>query len=490
MDFLDPKRKKTHKIRLFLGYFLVAVAVAFGTLILLFQSYGYDLDRKTGKLIQNGLMFVSSTPDNVNVYLNGELNKSQTDTKLTIPAGQYIVELKKDGYRDWKRSISLEGGSVERLTYPLMIPAELKLSDVQLYSTAPFFATQSPDRRWLMIWPTASLLSIDMFDTNAIDQEPVPLTLPADLFNGTGANHTLSLLEWSKDNRHLLLRHIYDGGSEFVMIDRESPEFSVNLTRRLGNAVDVISLRDKEYDQLYIHEKTSQRLSVYDINSQAIRGVLQDVIDYRTRGADMILYTSADKSAVAPTTAIKLWDGANNYTLRTFPTEDKFIFDLTRNDDGWLVAIGPGSGKHIYIYKNPIDQLKSKTKLAVPLSVLKIDQAKSLLFSSSGAYLLAQNGPELAVYDYEADRRFYYDLKLLFSDSLPASWIDEDRLTVNSDNRSYIFDFDGSNLQPLTPTVANFTPYYNRDYSSQYNVGPSVVVPGRFALTATSLRAD
>lgn len=490
MDFLDPKRKKSHQIRLLVGYFLVAVAVALGALILLFQSYGYDIDRKSGKIIQNGLMFVSTTPDDAQIYLNGELNKSTTDTRLTIPAGQYVVELKKSGYRDWKRSISLEGGSVERLTYPLMIPNVLEPADTQLYATAPYFATQSPDRRWLMVWPTAALATMDLFDTTAIDQAPQAVSFPADLFTPSGTTHTLQLMEWSKNNRHVLIRHTYDAASEFVMIDREVPTQSINLTRRLGNAVTMMSMRDKEFDQLYILEKASGRLSIYNLNSQATQGLLDGVIDYRSRGPDYILYATADKSVATPTTVFKIWDGSVNHTLRSFPTEPVYHFDLAKNGSDWVVALGSSSGGHIYIYKNPVDQVKSASKLAVPISVLKLDTPKSLLFSSSTAYIVAQNGPNFAVYDYEADRRFYYDLKVPFSDSLPASWMDEDRLTVNSDSRTFIFDFDGSNPQILTPTVPGFLPYFNRDYTQLLNIAPSTIVPGRYALTQTSMRAQ
>jgi hypothetical protein len=62
MDFLDPKRKKSHHKRLFIGYLLMAVAVAMGTLILLFSAFGYGVDRKTGDVIQNGTVFVDSQP--------------------------------------------------------------------------------------------------------------------------------------------------------------------------------------------------------------------------------------------------------------------------------------------------------------------------------------------------------------------------------------------------------------------------------------------
>ena len=93
MDFLDPNKKRAHTIRLFVGYFLVGTAIALASLILLFQSFGYDVDRKTGKVIQNGLIFLSAHPESADVYLNGQ-RKDKTDLRLAVPAGPYSVELK------------------------------------------------------------------------------------------------------------------------------------------------------------------------------------------------------------------------------------------------------------------------------------------------------------------------------------------------------------------------------------------------------------
>src|SRR5437868_1052460 len=102
MDFLDPKKKRAHIIRLYVGYFLMAIALGIGTLILMFELFGYDVNHKTGGVIQNGLVFVDAHPESAQIIVNGK-PEGQTDARLTLPAGQYSFELKRDGYRNWKR---------------------------------------------------------------------------------------------------------------------------------------------------------------------------------------------------------------------------------------------------------------------------------------------------------------------------------------------------------------------------------------------------
>ncbi len=84
MDFLDPKAKRRHKIRLFIGYGLMAAVILSTSAILVFQAYGFDVDRKTGEVIHNGLVFVDSAPDNASVRFNGQEQKQKTNNRFKL----------------------------------------------------------------------------------------------------------------------------------------------------------------------------------------------------------------------------------------------------------------------------------------------------------------------------------------------------------------------------------------------------------------------
>src|SRR6476619_6690047 len=117
MDFLDPKKKRANRIRLYIGYALMAIALGIGTLILVFEANGYDLDPKTGSVIQNGLVFVDAHPIAATVNVDGQ-EKGQTDARLILTAGDHNIELKRDGYRTWQKQIDLEGSVIRRFAYP------------------------------------------------------------------------------------------------------------------------------------------------------------------------------------------------------------------------------------------------------------------------------------------------------------------------------------------------------------------------------------
>ena len=95
MDFLDPRKRRAHNIRLMIGYGLVAIAIGLTSVILVYGAYGYGINTKTGELIQNGLLFVDSKPADAGIYLNGQQNQSPTGARLTLPAGSYELTVKK-----------------------------------------------------------------------------------------------------------------------------------------------------------------------------------------------------------------------------------------------------------------------------------------------------------------------------------------------------------------------------------------------------------
>ncbi|MFA5137051.1 MAG: PEGA domain-containing protein [Patescibacteria group bacterium] len=95
----------------FVGIFLTIVAYA----------RGYRLDLKQRSVTPTGIIAVTSSPKAGKIYINGEF-KGATDTSFTLPPGKYTVEVKKDGFTDWKRDIVLKGELVmtaDALLFPL-----------------------------------------------------------------------------------------------------------------------------------------------------------------------------------------------------------------------------------------------------------------------------------------------------------------------------------------------------------------------------------
>lgn len=490
MDFLDPAKKRAHTIRLFVGYILVAIAIAFASLILLLQSFGYDIDRKTGQVIQNGLIFVSSHPVSANVYLNGE-QKDRTDTKLTVKAGLYTIELKQPGYRIWSRTFTLEGGSIERLAYPFIFPDKLVTKDLQLYGSSPAFATESPDRRWLLVQQPGSLTTFEIFDLNNPDRSSTTITLPSGLVNTDPGAHAYTLAEWSTDNRRVVLKHTFaNGATEFIIIDREEAANSLNINKLLAVNPTSIALRDKRFDQLYLYDAKAKTLQTADLKTKQVTEFLTKVIAFKPYGNNTVLYVT-DDSQTPGKNSVRVWDDNQSYLLHYYPTSAEYVLDLARFSGNMYMVVGPKSGGEVYIYKNPLDQAKdTSVSMPSPMTVLKMDQVAYVSFSAIARFIAAQSGSRFAIYDAENNRRYYYELKDIVPREQQATWMDGHRLLLVLNGQTMVFDFDGINRQTLSPSQPGFLPFFDRDYTGLYNIAPSVQVPGRFSLTRTELKVQ
>lgn len=465
----------------------MAIALAIGTWILAIQTTGYNYDPKTGKVVQNGLVFVDAHPVPATVYIDGQ-QKNQTDTRLVIPAGQHHLELKRDGYRTWQRQFEVAGSSIARFAYPFLFPQNLVTRDLQLYGTAPGMATETPDRHWLLVQQPGSLTNFDVIDLNEKTNPITPLTLPNNLFTGTGNNHALELIEWSTNNRHVLIKHVFDGGQEFAVIDRENPGASINVNRLFEVPITSMTLRDKKFDQYYLHDTNGGVLRRADARNRQLTPILTRVMAFRPHGADVILYVS-DENTGAGKAAVRIWDNEQIYNLRQLAVSKRYFIDLARFEGRWYIAAGDDTEHKVYIYRDPFTELKrTPARPALPLSVLKVAAAEYVSFSTNARFIALQGGSEFAVYDAEKNDQFRYNTRLTLSPAHKAEWMDGHRLVLISDNKAVVFDFDGTNRQTLSNADPAYKIFFDRDYSGLFTISRSQVVNSRPALTRTELR--
>ena len=489
MDFLDPDKKKKHVRRLYFGYFLVAVAIILASVVLLFQALGYDLDRKTGQVIQNGLIFFDSQPESATIYLNGE-DKGQTASRLTVPAGQYTAELRRSGYKTWKRSFNLEGSSIERLVYPVLFPEKLNTQELRAYGGVTGFATQSPDRQWILTQKPGSLTLFEQIDANKPKDPVREVAVPVGVLTASPGEHALKAVEWSTDNRHVLLQHIYKDGTEFVMIDRETPASSFNVNKLFAQNPSKVSLRDKKYDQLYLYDSTARTLQRADAKTKQVAPLLSGVLAYKSYGADTLLYAATD-STKPDATVVRIRDGDKTYPLRSYINAGEFHLDITRFDEQWYAVVGATNEGRVSIYKNPMTRSKNSANgLPQAHTVLIMKDPRQVLFSANARFILTQNGNQFAIYDAETNRRHYYAVDLPISAELKATWMDGHRLLVNTQSNVHVFDFDGINQRQLVRISPDTVPFFDRDYNRLYTLAPSSSSADKTTLTYTPLKTD
>ncbi|HET8709430.1 MAG TPA: PEGA domain-containing protein [Candidatus Saccharimonadales bacterium] len=499
MDFIDPDQHRKHVIMVFVGYFLVGLAVLIATLILLYVVRGYVY--KKGEVVQNGLIFVSSQPHPADIYLDGQLDKHQTNSRFNLQEGSYDMELRRDGYRTWQRKIQIIGGKVVHFDYPFLFPVQLTSSDIKTYAAAPQSASSSLDRRWLLVAPdpvptdvksaALSTVEFELFDLKDPKRvQPSTLALPKTVITPSTAKQSWQYVEWADDNKHVVLKHIYGKDYEYILLDRTAPAAAVNLTKTFGMNPTELQLINRKYDQYYLYDAKTQTIFKASLKNPQPVDYLDHVLAYKSYGNDMMLYAAAAGPDSDGTVKIKLQQGDNSFTITAFPAGTHYVVQLAKYDGDMYMVVGAASQDKVYVYKNPLAQIADQNlKHAVPVHTLRLPSPDYVSFSDNARFIMAEHGTHFGVYDAEDDQTFSYNVPTypLDKPQLHATWMDGNRLTYVSHGSVVVFDYDDNNEQVLVPSRPAYLPMFDPSYRTLYTLMPMKDDPTKTVLAATSL---
>ncbi len=497
MDFLDPKNERRARVRLLLGYCLVALAIGIATLILLYWSYGYNVNRE-GDVTQSGLLFVSSQPSGAAVYLNNTRYASNTNTRVVTLAGRYTLKISKSGYRDWQRPVAIAGGDVQHFDYPFLFPKLLNTSVVTSLTTEPSLMTQSPNGRWLVMDQPAKSGSFTVYDLkNPAKPVATTVTLPDTSFTPGTGDQAWRQVSWATDNRHVLLVHDFTTVAglqhEYILLDRDTPVDSVNLTVTLKLAQsEAVSLYNGRIDQFYVYDSAAQTLQRVNGSTGTEASILNRVLAFNTYGSNKIVYIT-DQSPTGKTTpgkvSVVLQTGQQTITLQTLPPAGAgtYLLDIAQYSGDWYVAVAASTDSAVYIYKNPQDQVATgPDAYPAPWRRLPLNGPSYLSFSDDGQFLLAESGQAFVTYDLENVAQYRYSTtQPIDAPQTHASWVNGDQLAYSTGSKLTVFDYDYRNQQTLVSASSSFLPVFSSDATYLYTIRPAGVDPA--ALTSTSL---
>ncbi|HEV2402691.1 MAG TPA: PEGA domain-containing protein [Candidatus Saccharimonadales bacterium] len=504
MDFLDPRKQKAHARRLIVGYFLIGIAILLTTTILLYRAYGYELG-KNGQIIQQGLVFVSSQPNPATIYIDGKAN-GNTNKRIFLQAGQYTFRLARAGYRPWVRAVSVEGGSVEHFDYPFLFPTSLTSSSIRDYATQPSLVLQSPSRQYLLVASPNNFGQFDEFDLGQstpakVTASQTTLTIPSNVLSSSTGPQSWQLDEWSTDNAHVILQHFFEESgqsvSEYILLNRQDPTQSVNLTNTFGtNPTKLEFIDSSDYTNYYIYDQSSNTLDTATLNTPVPKTYLSDIMGFKPYSSGTLLYATT-QNAPSGKVNVELQQGSTTYPIRqlAIPSGGQYLLDFTQYSGHWYIVAGTTVGSNVYVYRDPQVELQAEpAQTLAPISILKVADPSQVAFSASAQFIMGENGSMFSVYDAQNDKNYTYQKNTTPLDAPQqfATWMDGDRITYTSGGKLVVFDYDSANQQTLMPTIPGELPFFSSNYHYVYDfnsVPANGSSPAQIALNATALLA-
>jgi hypothetical protein len=335
----------------------------------------------------------------------------------------------------------------------------------------------------------------DLKDPKKIATNATQISLPTGLLASTVGTQSLKLVEWSNDNVHVLLQHIYGGKkSEYILVDRKTPAKSVNLTKQL-KLIDTMmpALQNKRYDRYLVHDASTGELSTTKLSDATRKPMLKNVVTYKAYGDDTILYATTVGAKKGFANVNLRLDG-KTYTIRSVAQSKKYLLELSRYSDSWYIVAGSPAEGRAYVYQDPTKRSSDRSDtVPVPVNILKVAGVSRVSFSANSQFVAAENGQHFAVYDIENDKAYTYAIDdKLDKPQAYATWMDSSRLQFISGGKIVIFDYDNTNRQELVADLPAYKPYFDSSYRYLYSFNKHVDSDQKaktaIELTQTSMR--
>ncbi|MDZ4209713.1 MAG: PEGA domain-containing protein, partial [Candidatus Curtissbacteria bacterium] len=215
-------------------FVFVALFIALGGYGLIQFAKGYRFNLAQKNFQPSGLLVATSTPDGAQIFVNGEL-KSATNTTLYLAPGTYNVELKKDGFRLWQKTLKIDKEMVSR-------------TDAWLFPIVPDFRAStytgasnpslSPDNSKIIYTVSGNLPEKDGLWVLELSDMPFVSQEPRQILKSLPHNRDLSKVtfNWSSDSRQVLVAAHSGKTEENYLLDStvlNSPNILVDMTPNL-----------------------------------------------------------------------------------------------------------------------------------------------------------------------------------------------------------------------------------------------------------------
>ena len=473
------QKRKQLAIRYFTyGVMSLAVVVISALCILLALGYGFDFKQNT--VVQRALVQFRSFPGDATVTVDNKEMSFRTPGKANIDVGQHMITMRRDGYRDWFKTVTLDAGELRWLNYARLVPKTVTTS------TAKDFAVlsgnlPSPDRKWMAIYNESEkpeFVVADLRDSAKLSY--MTIALPVGSYTSIpGQAHHFSLVEWDFGARFLLIKHTIADKTEFIRVDRASQTPPVNVTTTLNVAISEIHFSGTSGNVFYAKDATDLRK--LDIAAGTISSpIASQVNSFLLYKTDTLAYVS-DKAEVRRV-GVRVND-QNKVDLRHYDTTQPVLTSVSSYFSDTYVAIARGTS--VEIIKNPFDtETASKAYATMTLPV----SASWLQISSNGRFVVAGTGTQFVTYDLETNETFSVNLPGKSADnSKPLVWIDDYILASTADQNLRLSEFDGANQQVITDVALGFQTTLNDDGKLLYSIAKTT---NGYSLQASKMTLD
>lgn len=348
------------------------------TILVILFSRGWRINIKDRTVVSTGILDINSDPKGANVYINGEKKETTPAVIDSLTAGEYLIELRKDGYVSWQKNINIEEEKVNKLTANLF-EEKAELQQISDFPVEEIYFSNDGDQALVVnkrnnyqgIWRLQ--LNQNFFQ---LEKSNVKV---ADLMESTGLNLVNSSYEILINNNFSFaviktaLNEPEESNYYLINIKKENSEIQVISDLIPDNA----RLAWAEDSKHLIIENDQQLLSLNIQNLQQIVITNQLEAAWDTDTEDIYYTTKLNNSA-----STKIYRSNLDGTDRN---------ELSLNNVEALTGVS----------ELVMNQEHSKLFILLDSTYLIFDTAKNTVTSAEGSFALISKSPSLEYFLFE-----------------------------------------------------------------------------------------
>lgn len=227
---------------------LLLVVFVVALLALIGYARGYKINFEDKSIGSTGILVASSYPTGAKIFINGIL-KGATNTNISLQPGQYLVEIKREGYSTWKKNITIKGEVVVKAD-ALLFPINPSLSPItSLGINKAIFSEKF--NKIILISDNNDPLKDGMYTLQNSDRSlsifnPLKLIALKSIFDKS-TSLIDSKFDLSPEGKQLM---IASSSSYLISAEEENTE-AFNITKSKENIIDAwITLNEKNTEKI------------------------------------------------------------------------------------------------------------------------------------------------------------------------------------------------------------------------------------------------
>lgn len=433
-------------------YSLMTLSVVVIVALLMLVVLGYSYNQRDGKLEQGGLLQFSSIPTGATVTLDELTLGQRTNTKSTVDTGSHSISFDLDGYRSWKKTITITPGQIGWVNYARLVPTKVTNETIRTFSTVTS-SLASPRHHYMLIHEAADQPSFELANIQDDTVRYTTLTLPATAYTAPdeGKTQSFTIDNWSNNENAVLVKHTYnDNQTEWIYLDREQPQRSININTTFGIAPARLLFGGDSNRLLFVQtDDTVRRINLDD--QTLSRPLATKVANFAMYDEKTIIYTtlaSENRRSVGYATT----DIAQPVIMSSYPADEKPLYASMESyfNKRYVSVL---YDQRLAITSGNLPTLTDKGSLRL-YAVMNVPAgATELTMSRNGRFSFVRTPDGFATYDLELQKYDKTTWAYQSQNQRPLQWLDD--YILLSDNAGYarMYDFDGANQQTLMQVI-------------------------------------